>query len=124
MIQEPDAVAVEYGYYLNLSHQFDEKPMTVLFVGVGYSASQAFVVQYTKVVLPSCAHFAGPLQDPALRFIARSVVEQDRFHSSEDQKGDGDPDIRGNGDVYYRLFPRLLKLKMDFSHDGGTDGAV
>ena len=46
------------------------------------------------------------------------------IQSYDDQKGDGDPDIRGNGDVYYRLFPRLLKLKMDFSHDGGTDGAV
>lgn len=51
LIGEPEAVALEYGYYMNLSHQFDEKPMTVLFIGVGYAASQAFVVQYTKVFL-------------------------------------------------------------------------
>ncbi|KAK8810907.1 hypothetical protein WA556_003990 [Blastocystis sp. ATCC 50177/Nand II] len=121
LIQEPDAVAVEYGYYLNLSHQFDEKPMTVLFVGVGYSASQAFVVQYTKDHF-KILHYASSLEVSSSKID--SILLDLVIQSYDDQKGDGDPDIRGNGDVYYRLFPRLLKLKMDFSHDDTEYGEI
>lgn len=48
LIKEADAIAVEYGYERNLNNEF-ENPVTVLFVGVGFASSQAFVVQYTKV---------------------------------------------------------------------------
>ena len=39
LIDEVDAVAVDYGYYRSLYNEF-EKPVTVLFVGVGFSAAQ------------------------------------------------------------------------------------
>ena len=48
LIKEADAIAVEYGYESNLRNAF-EKPLIVLFVGVGFASSQAFVVRYTKV---------------------------------------------------------------------------
>lgn len=48
LIRETDAIAIEYGYMKNLHNEF-ETPVTVLFVGVGFSESQAFVVEYSKV---------------------------------------------------------------------------
>ena len=62
-------------------------------------------------------HYASSLEVSSSKID--SILLNLVIQSYDDQKGDGDPDIRGNGDVYYRLFPRLLKLKMDFSHDGG-----
>lgn len=46
------------------------------------------------------------------------------LQSYDEEKGDSDPDIRGNGEAYYRLSPRLLKTKTDFSHDGRISGVV
>ena len=48
-ITEPEAIAVEYGYYKNLNKEFDTQPLTVLFVGVGFAAAQVFAVTYTQV---------------------------------------------------------------------------
>lgn len=48
LIREADAIAIEYGYMKNLHNEF-ETPVTVLFVGVGFSEAQAFVVEYSKV---------------------------------------------------------------------------
>lgn len=67
-------------------------------------------------------HYASSLEVSSSKID--SILLDMVIQSYDDQKGDDDPDIRGNGDVYYRLFPRLLKLKMDFSHDGGTNRLV
>lgn len=56
LIREADAIAVEYGYMRNLHNEF-EIPVTVLFVGVGFSEAQAFVVEYSKVCDCYCYHY-------------------------------------------------------------------
>lgn len=59
LISEVDAVAVEYGYFKNLHHEFDETPLTALFVGVGFSEAQAFIIHYTKVITDYDCHEVG-----------------------------------------------------------------
>lgn len=125
LIYEPDAVAIEYGYYKNLSKEFDAKPLTVLFVGVGFAASQAFIVQYTKVKTPmgcntqdhfKILHYASSQEVSSSKID--SILFDLTLQSYEDQKNPSDPDIKGDSAVYFQLFPRILKAKESFSHEG------
>ena len=49
LIEEKDAIAIEYGYDKNLNHEFDEKKVTVLFIGVSFNAAECYAVTYSKV---------------------------------------------------------------------------
>ena len=40
------------------------------------------------------------------------------LQSYEDQKNPSDPAIKGDSAVYFQLFPRILKAKESFSHEG------
>ena len=46
IITEVDSIALNYGYYKAINHQLDT-PKTVLFMGVGFSHSQLFIVRFT-----------------------------------------------------------------------------
>ena len=46
LITEADAIALNYGYYKAINHQFDT-PKTVLFMGVGFMGAQLFIARFT-----------------------------------------------------------------------------
>ena len=58
LLYEPDAIALNYGYFPNLRNEFSAKPTYILFVGVGFIESQAFVIRYTEVGFDSSLHRA------------------------------------------------------------------
>ena len=47
-----------------------------------------------------------------------SILFDLTLQSYEDQKNPSDPDIKGDSAVYFQLFPRILKAKESFSHEG------
>ena len=64
LIHETDAMAITFGYNRSLINGF-EKPLTVLFVGVGFIESQAFVVRYSQVE-KSVVFYVGQVRNPQL----------------------------------------------------------
>ena len=48
LLYETDAIAINYGYFRNFHDEFN-KPVYILFVGVGFIESQAFVVRFSEV---------------------------------------------------------------------------
>ena len=46
LITEADAIALNYGYYKAINHQF-ATPKTVLFMGVGFMGAQLFIARFT-----------------------------------------------------------------------------
>ena len=48
LIREVDSMAVDYCYYKSLYHEFDDHPIVVLFIGVGFGESQAYAIEFTK----------------------------------------------------------------------------
>lgn len=49
LIYETDAIALNYGYFPNLRNEFCNNNVYILFVGVGFIESQAFVIRYSEV---------------------------------------------------------------------------
>ena len=64
LIHETDAMAITFGYNRSLVSGF-EKPLTVLFVGVGFIESQAFVVRYSQVE-KNPIFYIGSIRNPQL----------------------------------------------------------
>lgn len=58
LINENVAAAVDYGIFRNLKGEFTDKPVHVLFVDMGYTATHATVAAFTagKVQILSCAY--------------------------------------------------------------------
>ena len=80
LVNENVAAAVDYGIYRNLKGEFTDKPMHVLFVDMGYTATHATVAAFTagKVQILSCAydrHLGSRCCDEAIAdYIAKGFI--------------------------------------------------
>ena len=80
LINENVASALDYGIFRNLKGEFSDKPVHVLFVDMGYTATHATVAAFTtgKVQILSCAydrHLGSRCCDEAIAdFIAKGFI--------------------------------------------------
>lgn len=80
LINENVAAALDYGIFRNLKGEFSDKPVHVLFVDMGYTATHATVAAFTtgKVQILSCAydrHLGSRCCDEAIAdFIAKGFI--------------------------------------------------
>ena len=72
-IRDRDAIAIDYGYAKNLNHEFDEKDVTVIFVGVSFAVAECYAVTYSKVRKPSLLTFHNLIHRTNTRFSAMST---------------------------------------------------
>ena len=111
LIDEVDAVAVDYGYYRSLYNEF-EKPVTVLFMGVGFSAAQAYAVEFSKDSY-RILHYASSDR------VSSSHVDAllfDLLCEAYDSDPDDDfPSLRDLPAIASRLFPTVVATKHNFS---------
>ena len=74
LLYESDAIALNYGYFPNLRNEFSSRPVYILFVGVGFIESQAFVIRYTKVGFQCMLLPAGRIRNAQLRAHQQSFL--------------------------------------------------
>lgn len=89
LLNENVASALDYGIFRNLKGEFSEKPVHVLFVDMGYSATHATVAAFTssKVKILSCAydrHLGSRACDEVIaEFIAKGFIA--KYHADPRQ---------------------------------------
>ncbi|OAO18163.1 hypothetical protein AV274_0103 [Blastocystis sp. ATCC 50177/Nand II] len=117
-ITEPEAIAVEYGYYKNLNKEFDTQPLTVLFVGVGFAAAQVFAVTYTQDHF-NILHYASSSEVSS--GLVDSAFFQHIWEQYEEAKDEDSAPHEGNHDLYFRVLEKIQALKKQFcSEDMAT----
>ena len=113
MIREVDSVAVDYGFYKDIYHEFDSNPRVVLFVGVGYDEAQSFAVQFSKGHYDILAYVHS-------NQVSSSQVDAILFDMlldayDEVRDPDSDPDFRNSRTAAAKLLPVILMVKQQFS---------
>ena len=114
LINENAATALDYGIYRNLKGEFSDKPVHVLFVDMGYTATHATVAAFTtgKVQLLSCAYdrkLGSRCCDEAIAdYIAKGFIA--KYHS----------DPRSSPRSMAKLMAAAEKVKKTLSPAGVT----
>ena len=113
LIREVDSMAVDYCYYKSLYHEFDDHPIVVLFIGVGFGESQAYAIEFTKdsYNILSFAHTNN---------VCSSMVDAlmyEVFYEAYDENRDedDDPDIRENSVLTAKLLNTIITTKHQMS---------
>ena len=113
MIREIDSVAVDYGFYKDIYHEFDSNPSVVLFVGVGYSEAQSFAVQFTKGHYDILAYtHSNQVSSSRVDAILFDML-LDAYDEVRDP--DSDPDFRNHPMAAAKLLPVVMMVKQQFS---------
>lgn len=113
MIHEVDSIAIDYGFYKDIYHEFDSKPSVVMFVGVGFSEAQAFAISFSKghYDILSYAH-SNKVSSNQVDTILYEML----FDAYDDARDpDTDPDLRHNPAAAGKLLPVVLTIKQQFS---------
>lgn len=113
LIREIDSVAVDYAFYRSINHAFDSKPSSVLFLSVGFDASQAYIIEFSKdsyrIVSEVSSREVNSSQVDA-------CVSELMFQSYEEQVDLSDePNVRENPEIPYRMFSCAVTAKHNLS---------
>ena len=109
LLYESDAIALNYGYFPNLRNEFSSRPVYILFVGVGFIESQAFVIRYTKVGFQCMLLPAGRIRNAQLRAHQQSFLLDGGRLDLQAWHGPLQADLRGRRSQFSDLFADLLQ---------------
>ena len=113
MIREVDSVAVDYGFYKDIYHEFDSNPRVVLFVGIGYSEAQSFAVRFSKGHYDILAYtHSNQVSSSQVDTILFDML---LYAYDEVRDPDSDPDFRTSPTAAAKLLPVILMVKQQFS---------
>ena len=118
LLNENVATALDYGIFRNLKGEFSDKPVYILFVDMGYTATHATVAAFTssKVKILSCAydrHLGSRACDEVIaNFIAEGFIA--KYHS----------DPRQNTRAMAKLLAAAEKTKKTLSPAGVTKAPI
>ena len=116
MIREIDSIAIEYAFYKSINKEFDKEPRVVLFVGVGFAASQAYVVRFSKDSYEILSHEVS--QDVSSSDVDAIIYDLVRKAYEQECDPENDPEFDNISNVYFRLFDKVVSTKLLFSDRG------
>ena len=111
LIDEVDAVAVDYGYYKSLYKEFST-PVTVLFVGVGFSAAQAYAIEFSNDSY-RILHYASSEKVSSSRVDA--IIFDLLCKAYEEDADEESPSLRAISSIPARIFPTVVSTKHNLS---------
>lgn len=113
LIKEMDSVAIDYSYYKSLYHEFDDHSLVVLFIGVGFSESQAYAIEFSENAYKVLSYthtnkVCSSMVDALMYEIFYETYEMDRDE-------DDDPEIRDNPVLTAKLLNTIINTKHQVS---------
>ena len=116
LVREIDSIAVEYAFYRSINREFDKEPRVVLFVGVGFAASQAYIVRFSK----DCYEILGQaFSYDVSSSDVDSIISDLMYKVYNDECTPGsDPDLSSIPNLDFRMFDKVVSAKQLFSDRG------
>ena len=120
LIKEVDSMAVDYSYYKSLYHEFDTKPIVVLFIGVGFGESQAYAIEFSK----DAYHVMSYAHTNQVCSSKVDTLLYELFYDTYDENRDedDDPDIRENSVLSAKLLNTIINTKHQMSDQSSCCG--